>query len=95
MAGSNKLLGQVQGLMNTGLNTAAVGFGAKAAAPKSSSPVHNRGLTLGGKQHTASGGHPASAKSIPAIKVSNGGSPKGPHPAVAKNPSGNPGVKWG
>lgn len=97
MAGGNsKILGQVQGLMDTGLNKPAVGFGAKATAPKSTSPVHNRGLTIGGKQRVASSEHSVTPKQVPAIKVNEGGgSPKGPHPAVAKNPAGNPGVKWG
>lgn len=93
---SSKISSQVSSLSDTGLNMAANGFNQKAAAPKSTSPVHNRGLTLGGKQHlTASGGKTVTPRQVAAIK--NDGSPKAPanHPAVAKNQGGNPSVKFG
>lgn len=93
---SSKFMSQVSALSDTGLNMAANGFNQKAAAPKSASPVHNRGLTLGGKQHLTGGsGHTVSPKQVAAIK--NEGSPKAPanHPAVAKNSGGKPSVKFG
>ncbi len=93
MAGS-KFMSQVSALSDTGLNMAANGFNQKAAAPKSNSPVHNRGLTLGGKQHLSGGGKTVSPVQVKAIAAQ--GAPKGSaHPAVAKNSGGKPGVKWG
>lgn len=91
---SSKFMSQVSALSDTGLNMAANGFNQKASAPKSTSPVHNRGLTLGGKQHlSAGGGKTVSPVQVKAIAAQ--ASPKAPHPAVAKNSGGNPSVKWG
>ena len=91
MAGS-KISGQVESLMDTGFNKPANGFDAKAAEPKSAAAVHNRGLTVGGKPKSASTGHAMSAGQNAAVHA---GSPKGPHPAVAKNQGGSPAIKWG
>ncbi len=92
---NSKFMSQVAAVSNTGLNFAAQGVNQKAAAPKSTSPVHNRGLTLGGKQHLTTGGSKVvSPKQNAAIHAE--GSPKGPsHPAVAKNSGSKPSVKWG
>ena len=93
---NSKFMGQVSAVSNTGLNFAAQGVGQKASAPKSTSPVHNRGLTLGGKQHLTGGsGHTVSPKQVAAI--ADKGSPKAPanHPAVAKNSGKKPSINFG
>lgn len=89
MAGS-KISGQVSALTDTGMNTAATGFGAKSTEPKVPPTVHNRGITIGGKAHATSGTHPVGKQGGINTSV-----PKGPHPAMAKKTRGNPGVKWG
>lgn len=96
MAGiPGKANSQVADMMDTGLQKTNVGFNAKSVAPKSASPLHNRGLTVGGKMRTGGGGR-VSPKVVAAIKLSQS-APKGPapHPAVAKNTGSSPSIKWG
>jgi hypothetical protein len=90
---SSKFNSQVSALSYTGLNPGvAQGAGQqKSKEPNVPSPVHNRGLTLGGKQHLTTGGN-SQTKAIHA----NESAPKAPaHPAVAKNPGGKPSISFG
>lgn len=93
---SSKFNSQVSAISYTGLNPGvAEGAGQqKSKEPNVPSPVHNRGLTLGGKQHLTAGGKTVSPVQVKAIASQN--LPKGSsHPAAAKNSSGKPGINWG
>ncbi len=88
-----KFNSQVAAISNTGLNTSApLVSQQKSKEPNVASPVHNRGLTIGGKR-SLSGGGKLSGSQIAAIKSQQ--APKAPHPAVAKNQGSSPSVKWG